>query len=143
MLVSSIRDHKYLQRVVVTDFYNRGMLILEEDMLAELRNCTASTNLEQVVARDRSGYVINLDVPFLKNYLGLVMNSVCFNIVEWWEKADNDHDYEIDDADNGSVPSALPFKCLGGGRLKKSLQSILENPDNVDDNEDGRHILLK
>lgn len=40
-----------------------------------------------------------------------------------WEKGDDDHDYEIDDADadNGGIHRGLPFKCLGGERLKKTL----------------------
>ncbi|KAK1362962.1 hypothetical protein POM88_038523 [Heracleum sosnowskyi] len=136
MLVSSIKDHKYLQRVVVTDLNNRGTLTLEEDTLAELRNCT-STNLDQVQARHRSGSLINLDVPLWKNHIGIVLNHICFSIIEWWDKTMDDHTHKDDD--DGGSPNALP----GNYFITKALTSILENPAKVevDDNKDILQLL--
>lgn len=133
MLVYLIKDHKHLQRVVVTDFSDRGRLTLEEHMLIELRNCT-STNLEQVLERDRSGYVINLDVPDVNTRSGFVMNNVCFNIIEWWEKVTDDHIHKDDD--DKAISSGLPFKRRGSEMLKKVLESIMRNPDDVEVNDD-------
>lgn len=134
MLVSSIKDHKYLQRVVVTDLNNRGTLTLEEDTLAELRNCT-STNLERVQARYKSGSFINLDVPYWKNHLGIVLNHVCFSIIEWWEKTMEDRTLK----DDGGIPTGLP----GSGKfMKKALRSILENPANIEVNDNKAMLQL-
>lgn len=134
MLISSIKDHNYLQRVVVTDRNNLGTLILEEDTLAELRNCT-STNLEQVQARYRSGSLLNLDVPFLKNHLGIVLNHVCFSIIEWCEKTTDDRPHKDDD---GGIPTGLPGRKF----MKRALKSILENPANVEFNDNKDLVQL-
>lgn len=127
MLVSSIKDHKYLQRVVVTDVYDRGTLILEEDMLAELRNCS-STNLEHVLVRDRSGSAINLHAPSPMKHMGHVMNKVCFSIIEWREKATHDPIYK--DEDVTGIPTDLrrfwPVKLL---------RILLEDPAYVEVND--------
>ncbi|KAL8108387.1 hypothetical protein AgCh_024740 [Apium graveolens] len=128
MLVSLIKDHKYLQRVVVTDLNNRGMLTLENDQLVELRNCTRS-NLEQVVARDRSGSVINLNVPSLKPLSGLVMNNFFFSIIEWWEKDTDDFIHK--DEEDGGIPRDMHFICHEGVNLAKVLTSVMENPDGI------------
>ncbi|WOG90400.1 hypothetical protein DCAR_0209644 [Daucus carota subsp. sativus] len=128
MLVSSIKDHKYLQRVVVTDLKNRAILTLEEDTLAEFKNCN-STNLERVDVHYRYGSLSNLDVPILKNHSRLVLKDVCFNIIEWWEKTMDDHTHKDDD---GGIPTGLP----GGILLKTVLRSILESPANVEVNDD-------
>ncbi|KAK1362959.1 F-box domain-containing protein [Heracleum sosnowskyi] len=136
MLVSSIKEHKYLQRVVVTDLNNRGTLTLEEDTLAELRNCT-STNLDQVQSFHGSGSLTNLDIPLWKNHIGIVLNHVCFNIVKWWDKTMDDHTHKDDD--DGGSPNALP----GNYFITKALTSILENPAKVevDDNKDILQLL--
>lgn len=127
MLVCLIKDHKYLQQVVVTDLYNRGMLTLEEDVLVELRNCT-STNPEQVLTRNLCRFSVKLDVPFVKPYVGVVMDNVCCNLVEWWEKPTDDHIHNDDD-NNGGIPSALPFKCPDAEMLRKALTSMMENSE--------------
>lgn len=127
MLVCLIKDHKYLQEVVVTDLYNRGMLTLKEDVLVELRNCT-STNPEQVLTRNLCRFAGNLDVPFVNPYAGVVMDNVCYNLVEWWEKPTDDHIHKDDD-NNVDIPSALPFKCPDAEMLRKALTSMMENSE--------------
>lgn len=93
-----------------------------------LRNCT-SKNLEQVLERVRSGCLTNLDVPDVKTRSGVVMNNICFDIVEWWEKAADDHIYKDDD--DKDISSVLPFKHHGSEMLRKVLTSIMKTPDEV------------
>lgn len=119
MLVSSIKDLRHLQRVVVTDAYNWGTLIIEDHTLAALRNCT-STNLEHVLVHQNSG---------------LNLKGVCFSIIEWHEKANHNRSHE-DEVVTG-VPADLPDRS----RLtKKVLRHLLENPANVEVN-DSKEIL--
>lgn len=130
MLVSSIKDHNYLQMVVVTDFMNRGTFTLEKEMLVELRNCS-SINLEQVQGLARSGFFLNLDVPLENNRYGVVLYNVCFNIIEWSEMSADDPIYKADvDADRG-IPTGLPFKGSLGVLLKNYLGILLKNPDDL------------
>ncbi|KAK1405152.1 F-box domain-containing protein [Heracleum sosnowskyi] len=134
MLVSSIKDHNYLQMVVVTDFTNRGTFTLEKEMLVELRNCS-SINLEQVQGLHRSGFLLNMDFPFGNNKSGVVLNNICFNIIEWSEKSADDPIHKAD-ADGG-ILTGLPFKGSVGVLLKNYLGLLLKNYDDVlvNDNE--------
>lgn len=135
MLVSSIKDHTSLQRVVVTDLYDRGTLTLEDDMLAELRNCTA-TNLEHVLVRDRCGSAINLDVPLTTTkHFGIVMNDVCFSIIEWREKPM--HDPIPMDEDVTGIPTDLQRVWL-----VRFLGFLLEDPAKVEVNDSTEILQL-
>lgn len=126
MLVSSIRDHKSLQRVVVTDFRNLGTLTPKEDMLRELRDCR-TINLKQVQVRDRSSSVINFDIPDVKEeFFGVVLNNLSFNIIEWWEKSTDDHIYNYKDDDDLNI-----LLGLRQGILKHVLKSLLKNTDDI------------
>ncbi|WOH10884.1 hypothetical protein DCAR_0830360 [Daucus carota subsp. sativus] len=130
MLVSSIKDHTFLQSVVVTDFNRRGTLTLEEDMLAELRNCVPRNQLEHVLMRDRSGSAINLDVPGPNKFLGLMLNDVCFSILEWWENPMHDHDPIPKDEDVSGIPAHLQK-----GWLVQLLRILLKDPAMVEVND--------
>ncbi|KAL1804575.1 hypothetical protein ACET3Z_027643 [Daucus carota] len=130
MLVSSIKDHTFLQRVVVTDFNRRGTLTLEEDMLAELRNCSPRNQLEHVLVSDRSGSAINLDVPGPNKFLGLMLNDVCFSILEWWENPMHDHDPIPKDEDVSGIPAHLQK-----GWLVQLLRILLKDPAMVEVND--------
>ncbi|XP_074370307.1 uncharacterized protein LOC141711627 isoform X2 [Apium graveolens] len=126
MLVSSIKDHSYLQMVMVTDFSDRGTFTLDKEMLVELRNCS-SINLEQVQGLDRSGFFLNLDFPFGNSSSGLVLYNICFNIIEWSEKSADDPIHKAD-ADRG-IPDGLLFKGSQGLLLKNYLRILLKNSD--------------
>lgn len=86
MLVSSIKDHEYLQKVEVTDFWNQGMYILE-DMLVQLSYCT-SINLEQVFWFHglEPGSCGGVDIPSGNTVTGFVMKNLWFNIIEYWKE---------------------------------------------------------
>ncbi|KAL8109656.1 hypothetical protein AgCh_025674 [Apium graveolens] len=68
MLVSSIKDHSYLQGVVVSDYSNRVAFTLDEDMLVKFRDCS-STNLEHVQARIRFSIWIS--------HQGITLTGLC------------------------------------------------------------------
>ncbi|KAL1827446.1 hypothetical protein ACET3Z_005858 [Daucus carota] len=133
MLVSSIKDHKSLKRVVVTDFNRRGTLTLEEDMLAELRNCEPrNQQLEHVVVRDRSGSAINLDVPGPNKLLGLMLNDVCFSVQEYWWENNTVHDHDpIPEAED---VTGFPTH-LQKGWLVQLLGILLKDPAKVEIND--------
>lgn len=142
MLVSSIKDHNYLQTVVVTDLKNRGTFTLEKEMLVKLRNCS-SINLEQVQGLDRSGFYFNLDFPFGNDPSGLVLNNTCFYIIEWSEKSADDpiHKGDADVDAAGEIPTGLSFNGSRGVLLKSILQILLKNPGDVRVNDNK--ILLR
>ncbi|KAL1807534.1 hypothetical protein ACET3Z_024524 [Daucus carota] len=140
MLVLSIKDHKSLQRLVVTDFRNRGTLTLKEDMLRELRDCR-TTNLKQVRVRDRSSSVINFDIPDHveeEEAMGVVLNNLSFNIIEWWEESTDDQLYNYEDGDDLNI-----LLGLRQGILKHVLKSLLKNTADIDIKFNDGRITLK
>lgn len=142
-LVSSIKDHRCLRRVMVTDSRNSGTLTLEEDMLVELRNST-TTNLEHVLVRDRLGYANELVVPIRENSFWIVLQDVCFCIIEWWDKAMDDRIHA--DEDVMGIPADVPESFCQGTQyerycLKYMLRTLLKDPVKVEVNEHNKDVL--
>ncbi|KAK1386647.1 hypothetical protein POM88_014825 [Heracleum sosnowskyi] len=138
MLVSSIKDHRCLRRVMVTDSHNHGTLTLEEDMLAELRNCT-TTNLEHVLVRDRLGYANELVVP--ENGFQVVLTDVCFCIIEWQDKVIDDGIQA--DEDVRGIPADIPQSLCQYKNfcLKYMLETLLKDPVKMEVNNHSKDVL--
>lgn len=142
MLASSIKDHRCLRRIMVTDSRNPGTLTLEEDMLVELRNST-TTNLEHVLVRDRLGYANELVVPTTRDNR-IVLKDVCFCIIEWRDKAMDDRIHA--DEDVMGIPADVP-ESFGLGTqherycLKYILGTLLKDPVKVEVNKHNKDVL--